>query len=255
MPDTHPEPGVLTPQSEPVDRARWQRLRGFVNARVFGDAPPRVGRYRLLESIGSGGMGVVFSALDTELQRKVAIKLLTTGRSATHQHRLQREARAMARVDHPNVVGVYDVGEQDGELFVAMELVHGRTLRLWLDAEPRSWREIATVFASAARGLAAAHAAGLVHRDFKPRRLDRIVRAGLRADRVAASSISTRTRVLPSSLGSSTRPGASQTPASSTSDRPCTGRRRAVWIGTGSKSLASTHRKRSSRPRTATRTR
>ncbi len=169
-PSEIPHDPTLPASAEPDTggAARWHRLRGFVHARLFGDAPPTVGRYRLLESIGSGGMGVVFSALDTELQRKVAIKLLTSGTDRAHQHRLQREARAMARVDHPNVVGVYDVGEHDGEVFVAMELVRGRTLRSWLAAEPRPWREIVTAFAAAARGLAAAHAAGLVHRDFKP---------------------------------------------------------------------------------------
>ena len=161
--ETSPRPGQ-------AQSPRWRRLRGVVNARLFGDESPKVGRYRLLQSLGSGAMGVVFSALDTELQRNVAIKLLTGEPDDDQRRRLQREAQAMARVVHPNVVGVYDVGESDGELYVAMELVTGVTLRAWLEAgaSTRPWREIVTVFVAAARGLAAAHAAGLVHRDFKP---------------------------------------------------------------------------------------
>ncbi|MFO0635935.1 MAG: serine/threonine-protein kinase [Nannocystaceae bacterium] len=169
-PTDAPSQTTLGPGAEPPARAggRWRRLQGFVNARVFGDAPPMLGRYRLLDAIGSGAMGVVLRALDTELEREVALKLLGADGATAERHRLQREAQAMARVSHPNVVAVYDVGEQDGELFLAMELVRGRTLRAWLDQRPRTWREVASVFAGAARGLAAAHAAGLVHRDFKP---------------------------------------------------------------------------------------
>ncbi|MBX7079175.1 MAG: serine/threonine protein kinase [Nannocystaceae bacterium] len=159
---------TLTGPNASSPGGRWRRLQAFVNARVFGDAPPMLGRYRLLDAIGSGAMGVVLRALDTELEREVALKLLGAEGTGGERHRLQREAQAMARVSHPNVVAVYDVGEHDGELFLAMELVRGRTLRAWLEERPRTWREIAAVFAAAARGLAAAHDAGLVHRDFKP---------------------------------------------------------------------------------------
>src|SRR5439155_767546 len=82
--------------------------------------------------------------------------------------RLWREAQAMAQMSHPNVVHVYDAGILDGQVFVAMEFVEGQTLRRWLKEEPRSWYEVLEAFVSAGRGLAAAHAAGLVHRDFKP---------------------------------------------------------------------------------------
>ncbi len=128
-----------------------------------------IGRYVVLDCIGSGGMGVVYAAYDPELDRKVSLKLLRPDR-ALGQARLMlaREAQAMARLSHPNVVNVHDVGEADGVLFVAMELVDGGTVSRWLRERPRSWREVLRVFLGAGEGLAAAHAAGLVHRDFKP---------------------------------------------------------------------------------------
>ena len=128
-----------------------------------------VGRYLILERLGEGGMGVVYAAHDPELDRRVALKLLRPDRAAKEAAlRLQREAQAIARLSHPNVVAVYDSGTFGDQVFVAMELVEGRTVRQWLTAERRSWREIVTVFVAAGRGLAAAHAAGLAHRDFKP---------------------------------------------------------------------------------------
>jgi eukaryotic-like serine/threonine-protein kinase len=130
-----------------------------------------VGRYVVTGVLGAGGMGVVYSAQDPELDRKVAIKLLQARRGGSEsggQTWLLREAQAMARLAHPNVVAVYDVGEMPGDrVFVAMEFVEGMTLREWLRIK-RSWREIVTVMRAAGAGLAAAHAAGLVHRDFKP---------------------------------------------------------------------------------------
>lgn len=132
------------------------------------DAPSagaRLGRYVLLEELGAGGMGVVYAAHDPELHRKVAIKLL---RSARNDARLLREARALAQLSHPNIVAVYDVGQVEGRVFLAMELVEGTTLRGWLKERRRVWREALEVFVPAGRGLAAAHAGGLVHRDFKP---------------------------------------------------------------------------------------
>ncbi|MBL8975094.1 MAG: serine/threonine protein kinase, partial [Myxococcales bacterium] len=131
----------------------------------------RVGRFTLLQRLGVGAMGVVYSAVDPELDRRIAVKLLRAPsgpRAARAQARLLREAQAMARVAHPNVAVVHDVGTHDGDVFVAMELVRGVTLHSWLQARPRGWREVVEVFMQAARGLAAAHAAGLVHRDFKP---------------------------------------------------------------------------------------
>lgn len=131
-----------------------------------------MGRYMVLERLGSGGMGVVYAAYDPELDRKVAIKLLQAGTPDVErsggQMRLLREAQAMARLSHPNVIAVYDVGTWGERVFVAMELVEGSNLREWLKAAPRGWREIVEVFLAAGRGLAAAHAAGLIHRDFKP---------------------------------------------------------------------------------------
>jgi hypothetical protein len=124
----------------------------------------QLGRYLLLARLGAGGMGVVYAAYDPELDRRVALKVLRHARAGT---RLRDEARAIAKLAHPNVVAVHDVGEVDEEVFVAMEHVSGVTLRDWL-ATPRTPREILDVFVQAGRGLAAAHRAGLVHRDVKP---------------------------------------------------------------------------------------
>jgi len=134
------------------------------------DRGATVGRYVVLDRIGSGGMGVVYAAYDPELDRRVAIKLLRPDRFSSEGGRLRllREAQALARLTHPNVVAVYDAGTFGERVFVAMELVEGETLREWLKAGPRSWREVLDRFLPAGRGLAAAHAAGLVHRDFKP---------------------------------------------------------------------------------------
>src|SRR5438128_964381 len=132
-----------------------------------------VSRYEVLRPIGAGGMGIVYAARDPKLRRTVALKMLRPGGTAKEaeekmRKRLLREARAMARLSHPNVLAVYDVGEIDGQVFLAMELVEGGTLRQWLREKKRSWREVLDVLLPAARGLAAAHAAGLIHRDFKP---------------------------------------------------------------------------------------
>ncbi|MCH9685505.1 MAG: serine/threonine-protein kinase [Deltaproteobacteria bacterium] len=131
--------------------------------------PVRVGRFVMLDRIGAGGMGVVYAAYDQQLDRKIAIKLLHGGGQGEQaQARIMREAQAMARVSHPNVAAVYEVGTHEGCVFLAMELVRGQTITQWREQRPRTIEEIAEVFCQAGRGLATAHGAGLVHRDFKP---------------------------------------------------------------------------------------
>jgi len=132
-----------------------------------------LGRYEIASKLGSGGMGVVYRANDPDLDRVVAIKVLHDGPDGSRpsellQQRLMREAKAMAKLSHPNLVTIYDVGSINKHVFIAMELVDGKTLRAWM-AEPRhSWRERVRVLIDAGKGLAAAHAAGVIHRDFKP---------------------------------------------------------------------------------------
>jgi len=138
-----------------------------------GPLPSEIGRHRVIDRVGAGGMGVVFAAFDPELDRKIAIKLVrgmrAEGAMATQARaRMKREAQSMAKLNHPNVITVYDVGEHDERLFIAMEFVEGKSVREWLDDSPRDWKAVLDVFEQAGAGLAAAHRAGLVHRDFKP---------------------------------------------------------------------------------------
>ncbi|MDB4966697.1 MAG: hypothetical protein JWN44_2386 [Myxococcales bacterium] len=147
---TAPAGAVMSPSSSPATLERGAEL----------------GRYIVLGRLGGGGMGVVYSAYDPELDRKLAVKLLRPEVMAD-QSRLRREAQAMARLQHPNVIAVYDVGLFYDRVFVAMELVDGTTLARWLEEGQRSWAEVVEVFRQAGGGLAAAHAVGLVHRDFK----------------------------------------------------------------------------------------
>jgi eukaryotic-like serine/threonine-protein kinase len=126
----------------------------------------RVGAaFRIERRLGSGGMGVVYLARDESLDRPVAVKLHRAGAGVD---RLQREAMAMARLTHPNVITVHEVGRLGDRVFVAMEFVPGGTLRAWLKARKRPWRDALTLCLAAGEGLIAAHDAGLVHRDFKP---------------------------------------------------------------------------------------
>ena len=129
--------------------------------------PARIGRYHVLAQLGAGGMGVVLTAYDPDLDRKVALKLLRPGGASGSSGRLLREAHALARLSHPNVVQIYDTGAFAGQIFIAMELVRGVDLRGWL-ARPHPRAEVLRVLLDAGRGLAAAHDAGFVHRDFKP---------------------------------------------------------------------------------------
>ncbi|HET6584435.1 MAG TPA: serine/threonine-protein kinase, partial [Nannocystaceae bacterium] len=144
--------------------AEVQRLLFGGSGRTF------VGRYRVAERLGTGGQGTVWIAHDPQLGRDVAIKLINVGYRAPQsaQSRLLREARALARVSHPNVLEVLDVGVHEGHLFMVTELVRGADMRRWLDARPRSWRERLAVIRGVASGLAAVHRLGLLHRDVKP---------------------------------------------------------------------------------------
>jgi tetratricopeptide (TPR) repeat protein len=189
---------TLAPSSEVGDTT----LMGDGPPRSTQDAPLRrgvmLGRYIVLDVLGRGGMGIVYAAYDPELDRKVAIKLLLPGRDrgAAARLRFQREAQAIARLSHPHVVAVHDVGSVGERVFIAMELVDGMDLARWLAAAPRSPGEVLEVFLQAATGLEAAHAAELVHRDFKPENVlvgrdgrARVVDFGLvRKDDTASSS-------------------------------------------------------------------
>ncbi|MCH9684666.1 MAG: serine/threonine-protein kinase [Deltaproteobacteria bacterium] len=143
----------------PATESRWPRL-------VTG---AQIGRFTVLQLLGQGGMGKVYSAYDERLDRKVAIKVLRTRwrTDETDQQRLWREAQAMAQLSHSNVVTVHEVGQSEGMVFLAMEFVRGQSLREWLETEP-PWLDKLESFVQAGRGLAAAHAVQLVHRDFKP---------------------------------------------------------------------------------------
>ncbi|MEM7154960.1 MAG: serine/threonine-protein kinase [Myxococcota bacterium] len=136
--------------------------------------PTKIGRYTVLDVLGVGGMGVVCTAWDPKLDRKVALKLLrrrkndSDGRLSTGRARLVREAKSLAKLSHPNIITVLDVDLYEGQIYMAMEYVDGASLDQWVIRGERSWREVIAVFIDAARGLAAAHAAGIIHRDFKP---------------------------------------------------------------------------------------
>jgi len=166
--ETHP---AADPRSSESDElwAAFTRARGAdLPQPSRGD---KVGRYTVLDRLGEGGMGVVYKAYDPKLDRNVALKLL---RRIIHDDeqgaelRLLREAQMLAKLQHPNVVAVFDTGLTDHGVFIAMELVHGCTLREWIEQRIRSVAELVEVFRAAGQGLAAAHEAGFVHRDFKP---------------------------------------------------------------------------------------
>jgi serine/threonine protein kinase/tetratricopeptide (TPR) repeat protein len=166
---------VSAPPQRVALASQLDRARAF--SLLFGEpmAPVRIGRFTLLEAIGSGGMGEVYAAYDEQLDRKVAVKLVRSDRQSLYQadERLLREAQTLAQLSHPNVVQVYEAGRFEGRVFITMEFIQGQTLRDWLreHAPPGDrvgGREVLRQFIAAGRGLQAAHAAGLVHRDFKP---------------------------------------------------------------------------------------
>ncbi len=166
MPLSDEELGSVSTVARPGD---------LVSAKVAGQSQeyPRgtaIDRYLVLSRLGSGGMGVVYAAYDGDLSRKVALKMLHTDRdpSGALAEALRREAQALARVSHPNVVAVYDVGTFQAEVYLVMELVDGVTLREWFDLQPRDWRDVVRCLVGAGRGLEAVHQRGLAHQDFKP---------------------------------------------------------------------------------------
>jgi eukaryotic-like serine/threonine-protein kinase len=173
------DPGAARPASE-LDDATLRRLTGdptLPDARAgsgpssLSDAPSlqptaRIGRYAILRKLGEGGMGLVLIGYDESLDRKAAVKVLHRGVAA--EQWLLREAQALAKLSHPNVVPVFEVGQHEGRVFLAMEYVEGTTLREHIEGASRSIDDVIRMFLQAGRGLAAAHAAGLVHRDFKP---------------------------------------------------------------------------------------
>jgi serine/threonine protein kinase len=169
--DTDFDPDAMGPGRDFVTEepsVEDQLLRHKLKAEMFGsdEDPVKIGRYTVLDKLGAGGMGTVYSARDEELQRTVAIKLLTS-KIRSGQERMQREARAMAKLSHPNIVTVHEVASFEEQIYVVMEFVPGVTLRRWLETK-RSRAERLDVFLQAARGLLAAHEVGIVHRDFKP---------------------------------------------------------------------------------------
>jgi len=158
--------------SDPID---LKRTRAAVLGRLFGKAvePTRLGRFEILGVAGHGAMGQVYVARDPELDRRVAIKVIRRfdpddDAAERQRERLVREARAMAKIQHPNVIAVHEVSRHAEDVFIVMEYVEGPSLRRWLEQTPRAWREVVSVFAGAGKGLAAAHSRELVHRDFKP---------------------------------------------------------------------------------------
>lgn len=187
-------------------------------------AGSRIGRYTVLHAVGAGGMGVVFAAYDPELDRRVALKLVhqevfEAGQREEAASRLMREAQALARLSHPHVITVFDAGRFDEQVFLTMEFIEGGTLGQWLRAESRSPDAALRLLLEAGRGLSAAHAAGLVHRDFKPDNVllgqdgrARVTDFGLA--RVAAGSgpepdgHESAIRPLPAGSGTRTHPGA-----------------------------------------------
>ncbi len=164
----HADPPPRAPeQGEPIDVAL---MRARMLARLFDEPEPlpRIDRFELLEELGRGGMGRVYLAYDPKLERKIALKrLLDDASDPTRGAALLREAQGLARLAHPNVVPVFEVGQGPAGVWIAMEYVPGQSLPRWLEGE-HDWRDILSKLIAAGRGLAAAHAVGLLHRDVKP---------------------------------------------------------------------------------------
>lgn len=155
---------VSANSSGQVDELR----RALLKERLFSPTPAgvRAGRFVVLRQLGGGGMGAVYEARDTLLDRRIALKLMRAENESARDE-ITREARALAKLNHPHVVAVHEIGEHDERLFLVMELIEGRNLEDWSKDQVRSWQETLAYYLDAARGLSAAHAAGVVHRDFK----------------------------------------------------------------------------------------
>jgi tetratricopeptide (TPR) repeat protein/predicted Ser/Thr protein kinase len=151
-----------------VDVTDDNRLDSIPEAPADFDDAATVGAYTVLHRIGQGGMGTVFAAYDLQLDRKIALKVLHPSRQGKNRLRVLREAQALAKLSHPHVVAVYATGEHAGRLYIAMEFVDGLELNKWRKEKRPDTEAILDAYRQAGRGLAAAHAAGLIHRDFKP---------------------------------------------------------------------------------------
>ncbi len=167
----HARPSVVIVIKAAARQADVARIVSIADSAV--GLPTTIGRYVVLDLVGRGAMGEVYAAYDPKLNRKVAIKVLRVRPGADIvdpklRLRMVREAQSIAKLSHPNVVVVHDVGAVDSQVFVAMEFVDGQTLAEWLASEPRAWSDVLKIFADAGRGLVAAHEKDLVHRDFKP---------------------------------------------------------------------------------------
>ena len=170
--DGHDTDAAPLPERALADTLDAQRVLANVSAGLFGTAAsrPQVGRFTLLDQLGAGAMGTVYSAFDPELDRKIAIKILHGQSDESIERaraRLLREARALAKLTHPNVATVYEIGTVGDRVFIAMEFVQGHPLDAWMETR-HPWREVVQIFEAAGHGLSAAHDAGIVHRDFKP---------------------------------------------------------------------------------------
>ncbi|MCY1008994.1 serine/threonine-protein kinase [Nannocystis pusilla] len=175
MPDPGDDPDDASRAPQTAAAREVRRIKTAAHAKLFGkDAraqPQKIARYAVLQSLGVGGMGEVYLAYDDKLDRKVAIKLVRLDRDSGLERassRLIREAQALAQLSHPNVVQVYETGNFEGRVFIAMEFVRGVHMRRWLETAPRTWRQVLDAYLQAGHGLAAAHRSGMVHRDFKP---------------------------------------------------------------------------------------